>query len=124
VIVMDSTGWLEMFLDGPSSAEFKRRLDEADVVLVPSIAIFEVYKVLAREASVAAADEGTGQMQLRAAIPLSDALAIEAADYSLRFRLPMADAIIYATACAHDAVLVTGDSHFEGLPRVEYLPTG
>jgi predicted nucleic acid-binding protein len=33
----------------------------------------------------------------------------------------MADAMVYATAQAYGAVLVTGDRHFAGLPGVECL---
>ena len=118
MIVMDPTGWLEMFLGGPLAEEFNQRLEGADAVLVPTIAIYEVYKVLLREASEEAADEGTGQMRLQTVVPLSESLAMEAADYSLRHGLPMADAIIYATSQAHGALLVTGDRHFDGLPGV------
>ncbi len=122
MIVMDSTGWLEMFLGGPSAEDFYRRWREADSVVVPTIEIFEVYKVLLREASEEAADEGTGRMRLMTVVPLSDDLAIEAADFSHRHGLPMADAIIYATARAHQALLITSDAHFADLPGVEYLP--
>ena len=121
MIVMDSTGWLEMFLGGPRADDFSRRLDEAEAVLVPTIAIYEVYKVLRREASEEAADEGTGQMRLQTLVPLDDILAMEAADYSLRHALPMADAVLYATARAYGAMLVTSDRHFDGLPGVDYI---
>ncbi|MBI3633182.1 MAG: PIN domain-containing protein, partial [Candidatus Vogelbacteria bacterium] len=33
----------------------------------------------------------------------------------------MADAIIYATAHAHQATLVTNDADFKGLPKVSYI---
>jgi predicted nucleic acid-binding protein len=54
-------------------------------------------------------------------VPLDAQLALDAAEYSLVHRLPMADAIAYATAQALGAVLVTGDVHFQGLPGVEYI---
>ena len=55
-------------------------------------------------------------------VPLSDSLALAAADVSLEFRLAMADSIVYATALAEDAELVTSDSDLRNLPGVTFLP--
>ncbi len=44
-----------------------------------------------------------------------------AADVSLEHGLPMADAMVYASAQANRALLVTLDADFKGLPDVEYL---
>jgi predicted nucleic acid-binding protein len=55
-------------------------------------------------------------------VPLSESLALAAADTSLEFRLAMADSIVYATARAEDAQLVTSDKDLQGLPGVTYLP--
>ena len=49
-------------------------------------------------------------------VPLSETLALEAADTSLEHALAMADAIVYATARSRLADLVTTDSDLEGLP--------
>jgi PIN domain nuclease of toxin-antitoxin system len=43
------------------------------------------------------------------------------ADLSAAHKLPMADAIIYATALQEYADLLTCDAHFEGLPGVVYV---
>ncbi len=48
-------------------------------------------------------------------------MAVEAADLSLRHDLPMADALIYATARVHSAALVTADTHLRGLEGVEFI---
>lgn len=44
-----------------------------------------------------------------------------AADLGLTHGLAKADAIIYATAVHLNAVLVTCDAHFDGLPLVHYF---
>lgn len=49
-------------------------------------------------------------------VPVDEALALEAADISLRHGLAMADSLVYATARRHKAQLVTGDADFSGLP--------
>ena len=121
MIVMDSSGWVEVFMAGPRLTEFQRRLQEAEGVLVPTVVLYEVYKLARREASEDLANEVAGELKSHQLVPLDEGLALEAADYSLQHRLPMADAVVYATARAHQAVLVTGDEHFAGLPGVEYL---
>ena len=55
-------------------------------------------------------------------VPLSESLSLAAADLSLERRLAMADAIVYATAQAEGAEVVTGDRDLKGLPGVTYLP--
>jgi predicted nucleic acid-binding protein len=61
-------------------------------------------------------------MQKTRVVPLTDSLALAAADVSLEFRLAMADSIVYATARVEDAELVTSDSDLGGLPGVTFLP--
>jgi predicted nucleic acid-binding protein len=46
---------------------------------------------------------------------------LAAADLSLKHDLPMADAIVYATALIEGATLVTSDEHFRGLAEVKFI---
>ena len=55
---------------------------------------------------------------------LSTRLAVQAAEIAKDHALAMADAIIYATAVAMSADLLTCDAHFATLPQVVYLPKG
>ena len=122
MIVIDSSGWLEMFLQSPQAADFERWLHKDKAVIVPTVVLHEVYKVMRR---LRAEEDATGiaqSLQSYEVAPLTAELALEAADCSLQHHLATADAIIYATAQAHEATLVTSDQHFEGLPGVEYLP--
>lgn len=52
---------------------------------------------------------------------MDEAIALYAGKASIEKKLPMADALIYATAVLHEATIFTQDSHFEGLPRVKYF---
>ena len=52
---------------------------------------------------------------------LDAALAIAAAVYGLKHKLPLADSIIYATAKRSDAVIWTQDADFKALPNVKYF---
>ncbi len=51
-------------------------------------------------------------------ILLDSQLATDASRLSIEHKLPMADAIIYATTLANAAEVWTTDGHFEGLPNV------
>lgn len=52
---------------------------------------------------------------------MSASLALLAADFSLAHGLAMSDAIVYATARAQDARLLTGDADMKDLPGVQYF---
>ena len=77
--------------------------------------------MLKREDSEETALLAVAQMLRTNIVALSETLALEAADVSLERSLAMADAIVYATARAHGAELVTTDSDLQGLPGVFFL---
>lgn len=54
-------------------------------------------------------------------VPLDTAIAMRAAGLALEHKLHSSDAIIYATALATDAELLTCDAQFKGLPGVRYF---
>ncbi|MBI3600476.1 MAG: PIN domain-containing protein, partial [Nitrospinae bacterium] len=54
-------------------------------------------------------------------VSLNESIALLAADISLKYALPMADAIVYATALENNCTVVTGDAHFKGLDRVIFV---
>lgn len=117
-VVVDSSGWLEYLTDDVNADRFAPYIAGQFQILVPTIVIYEVYKKLLMENGRSAADAFASNAMRRAVIPLDDVMSISAAQMSLDHRLPMADAIIYASAVAHNAELVTGDPHFKGLPGV------
>jgi predicted nucleic acid-binding protein len=53
---------------------------------------------------------------------LDTATALSATDLCARHQWATADAIVYATALAHEADLLTCDRHFEHLPGVRFIP--
>ena len=119
--LIDSSGWLEVFRGGPHADRVARLLADPGEILTPTIAVYEVYKVLKRDASEEDALQAVAQMLRTHVVPLSETLALEAADTSLEHSLAMADAIVYATARSRDAELVTTDADLEGLPGVVFL---
>ena len=119
--VVDSSGWLEWFTAGKLADQFEPFLKKSDESLVPAICIYEVYKVLKREASEEKALTAIASMKEAVVVPFNENLALVAADLSLQHRLSMADSIIYATGIFHRCPVVTADADFNGLPDVTYI---
>ena len=122
MILVDSSGWIDFFTDGGNAAKYGSYLEKPSEVVTPTIVLYEVYKLVKRERTEEEALLAAAQIQKTRIVPLSDALALAAADVSLEFRLAMADSIVYATARAEDAELVTSDSDLRNLPGVIFLP--
>ena len=120
--IVDSSGWLEYFSDGPNADRFAAPLEEPSSLVVPSITVYEVFKVVLREAGENEALQAIAAMQKGTVANLSSRLAMDAARLSLRHQLPMADSIILATAILHEAVIWTQDVDFKNLPNVKYFP--
>lgn len=120
--VIDSSGWLEWFADGPLAGQYQRFLEKPREILLPAIVVYEVYKILKRERGEEMALLALGQMQQSEVVVLDATLALHAADLSLRHGLAMADAIVYATARMRDCELVTSDADLKGLDGVVFLP--
>ena len=49
--VVDSSGWIEFFQAGRNGPIFKPVIEARDLLLVPTISLFEVHKVLSRSLS-------------------------------------------------------------------------
>ena len=118
MIVVDSSGWIEFFADGPYAEEFASRLRQPTKVLTPTVAIYEVYKWIKRERSEDEALEAVATMKKTTVVELTEELALMAADLSLAHSLAMADSMMLATARSHHAELVTTDSGFSAIPGV------
>lgn len=122
MIVVDSSGWLQFLTDGLLADQYAARLRQPANVLTPTIIMYEVYKHAKRLRGEEAALDAVAAIQKTHVVDLDSETALVAADLSIEFKLPMADAIILATARLHDAEVVTSDADFEGVPGVTYIP--
>lgn len=120
--VVDSSGWLEYFAGGKNASRFATPLKDVDSLIVPAVSIYEVFKVLLREAGEEAGLQAASAMQRGHVVDLTPERAMAAAALSLRHSLPMADSIILAATREHEAALWTQDEHFKGLEQVKYFP--
>ena len=119
--VVDSSGWIEYFTEGPNAGFFAGAIEKVGELLVPALTIYEVFKWISRERGEAQAVKAVAHMQQGEVVDLDAKLAAYAARLSLQTKLPMADSIVYATARIHEATLWTQDDDFEGLDGVKYV---
>ena len=120
--LLDSSGWLEYFVDGPGAENFAEPLENLDDLIVPTICLYEVFKVILREAGEDNAIQSMALMKQGKVVELTSDIVIMAAKISHEQKLPMADSIILSTAQRFDAVVWTQDVDFEGKPSVKYFP--
>ena len=118
--VVDSCGWLEYIADGPNASFFEPALADLPRLVVPSITVYEVCKRVLVQRGQTYADRAVAAMG-RGQIVHLDAEGLRlAAIASVRYKLAMADAIIWQTAQAHGAQLFTQDADFKDAPGVQY----
>lgn len=120
--IVDSSGWLAYFTDGPNAQYFLPPLTDTSSLIVPAITIYEVFKVVLRESSEDNALQAIAAMHKGEIVDLTTAIAMKAARLSLQHTIPMADSIILATARVHGCIIWTQDSDFQGIDGVEYFP--
>lgn len=118
--VVDSSGWLEYFADGPNADFFAKAIEKTADLVVPTISLYEVFKRVLQQRGEGDALQAVAVMRQGRLIELSEALALAAARISAESGLPMADSIILASAHACDATLWTQDADFERVPGVRY----
>jgi predicted nucleic acid-binding protein len=120
--IVDSSGWLAYFADEPNAKHFLTPLNDPAALIVPTVTIYEVFKVVLRESGEDAALKAVMAMHKGTIIALTVPLALAAAKLSLAHNLPMADGIILATAQEFNAILWTQDADFKNIKNVKYFP--
>ncbi len=122
MIIVDSCGWLEWFTDGALAEQYKEYLASLDNIIMPTIILYEVYKILKREVGEEKALLAAGYMKNATVIPFDDTLALVAADIALKEKLAMSHAIILATSRVHNCRIISSDSDLKNQTNVTYIP--
>ena len=120
--LVDTSAWIEWLIGSPAGAAVASALPERGQWLVPTIVQLELAKWLQREVGEDKADQVIAFTETCIVADLDTAIALSAADLCAAHKLATADAIVYATALAHGADLLTCDRHFEGLGGVCFVP--
>ena len=119
--LVDSSGWLEYFADGPNAKFFGPAIEGLDKLIVSPVNLLEVFKRLLQQRGEKDALKAVAHMQQARVVDLDASLALSAARISFDLKLPLADSVILATARAYKANLWTQDADFEGLEGVKYV---
>jgi uncharacterized protein len=120
--LVDTSAWIEFLIGSPLGRRLAKEIPQPDEWLVPTIVQHELAKWLVRELDEQDADRVLALSKTCVVAELDTKTALAAADCCARYKLATADAIIYATANAYGADLLTCDRHFERLPNVAYFP--
>jgi predicted nucleic acid-binding protein len=121
VNVVDSSLWLEYFAGNTVGTPVSAIIKDVDLLYVPTITIYEVFKKLLYEKSENDALIAAAQMVQGTIVDLTIELSLLAAKISKEYQIPMADSIIYATNQKYNCTLWTQDKHFVGLESVRYF---
>ncbi len=119
--VVDSSGWLEYFADGPNADFFAPAVENLAELVVPSISTCEVFKRVLQQRDESDALQAAAVMQQGTVVDLDTAIALSAAKLSVELRLPVADSVMLATARVHNATLWTQDADFKDIEGVQYI---
>jgi predicted nucleic acid-binding protein len=129
--VIDTFAWVEYLVGSRAGARARERIESSGTI-TPSVVMLELTKWYLKEIEAGRRREAEMHQQLSfvgtssEVVPLDASLAQRAGelDFLMKKRIrgwPLADSIIYATAKARSAEVVTGDPHFKGLDDVFFL---
>ena len=121
MILVDTSAWIEWLIGSPTGEKLSEHLPEQAEWLVPTMVQLELAKWLTREVGEDKSDQVIAFTQVCHVVPLDTEIALAAAESCREHKLATADAIIFATARAQGAMLLTCDAHFEGLPGVTLI---
>lgn len=121
MICVDTSALLEWWMNSPTASRLAPHWPAQERMLLPTIVQFETAKWAYRKLSEEDADRCVAFTTRCFVTPLTQTVALRAAEFSLVHKLATADAIVYATAQMESASLLTCDAHFSGLPGVTYV---
>jgi predicted nucleic acid-binding protein len=115
--LVDSSGWIEFLIGSDRANLFSAAILDTENLIVPVISIYEVVKRVRRDGNKQDVSNTVGAMTQGQLVDLDLSHSLEAT----RYKLPLADSIIYATAMRFEATLWTQDEHFDGFENVRYF---
>ncbi len=114
IVLIDSWSWIEYFQGSAKGEKVRKYIEEEGHIIVSTINIAEVFRHMLAHGTEKDAD-AAAQHILKSAfvIPVSTAIAIEAAKIKHERKWGLGDSIILATARQNNAKVVTGDDDFK-----------
>jgi predicted nucleic acid-binding protein len=121
MILVDTSAWIEWLIGSPTGDKLAEHLPEQAEWLFPTMVQLELAKWVTREVGGYKADQVVAFTQVCHVVPLDTEVALAAAEACGDHKFATADAMIFATARAQGATLLTCDALFEGLPGVTLI---
>lgn len=118
--VVDSSGWIEYFIDTASAENFAGAIEKTEILIVPALSFFEVHRFLSRNTNASRRDTCLNIMRRGKVVELTEARAIVASTAAIKHRLAMADAVMYSIAQEFNATFWTQDADYQDLSGVSY----
>lgn len=118
--VVDSSGWIEYLTDSKRADMFAEPIELREQLLVPTIALFEVHKILSRSLPEDMVDRCLNVMRLGRVLDLTDSRAVAASKLARQHQLAFADAAMYGMAREHGATFWTQNVDYQSLEGVRY----
>ena len=112
---------MEWFSNGQLADKYQGYLVDQDNLLLPVIILYEVYKILKREAGEEKALLAVGYMKNSLIVPFDETLSLAAADIALQESLAMADAIIVAVSRSYNCTVISSDSDLKDQSNVKFI---
>jgi predicted nucleic acid-binding protein len=120
VNIVDSSGWLEYFNDGPDAAFVAQVLQETETLIVSTTTVVEVFASVCRTHGEGAALQAAAAMQQGLVVSLDTAAALEAGRLAVTHRVSEAVGAVLAAAERHGAAVWTLDEKVRHVPGVRY----
>ena len=121
---VDSSGWIEFFVGSTAGQTFKPIIEQTARLIVPAVSIFEVHRFLSRTTTTAVRDTAIEMMCRSPVIDLNAVRATAASSMAQKYRLAMADAVMYSIAREFNATFWTQDVDYKDLPGVNFHAKG
>ena len=118
--VVDSSGWLEYFANGPNADFFAPAVERTSELIIPTLSLYEVFRRVLQQRGEGDALQAVAVMVQGAVVDLDMDIALSAARLSTELKLPMADSVMLATSQRYGAVFWTQDAHFDGIQGIQY----
>jgi len=123
LISIDSSGWIEWFTNEPKASQYKQVIESTkpEKIVTSVVILYEVYKKIKKQKDEEEALLAVAALSQTTIVTIDQAIALEAADYSLEHNLHFSDALVYATARHFKAKLYTSDSDLKPLKTVHFI---
>ena len=118
--VVDSSGWIEYFIDTARADNFASAIENTVQLIVPALSFFEVHRFLNRNTSAVHREACLDVMRRGTIVDLTTTRAIAASNIAHQYKLAMADAVMYSIAQEFNAIFLTQDVDYKDLPGVSY----